>query len=75
MKPSSSKQKQETTLGNVTEVDSPSSFIEVFTSKLAAWEGMSESPDHWAHYYNDCALALRSLPKASASACAKQCAA
>lgn len=25
-------------------MDSPSSFIEVFTSKLAAWEGMNESP-------------------------------
>lgn len=73
-KPSPSNQKWETALGNVTKVDSPFPFIEVFTSKVAAWEG-SESPDHWAHYKNICALAWTLLPQAAVSAGPGQCAA
>lgn len=73
-KPSPSNQKWETALGNVTKVDSPFPFIEVFASKVAAWEG-NESPDHWAHYKNICALAWTLLPQAAVSAGPGQCAA
>ena len=36
---------------------------------------MNESPDHWAHYRNICALVLRPLPRAAVSAGPGQCAA